>query len=89
MLLVPTIFTGVINKLCSDLTEIFGELFFINKYIDTITGRKYGNTASTIKKKRADFDGWFPLIVDTRLKNMDKIKLIGEWWRDALVQNLQ
>ena len=41
------------------------------------------------KKKRADVDGWCPSTVDTRLKNVGKIKLIGDWRRDTLVQNLQ
>ena len=41
------------------------------------------------KKKRADIDGWCLSTVDTRLKNMGKIKLIGDWRRDTLVQNLQ
>ena len=38
------------KKLCIGLTEIFGVFFFSDKYIDTITGRKYDNTAS-IKKE--------------------------------------
>ena len=41
------------------------------------------------KKKRADVVDWCPSTVDTRLKNMGKIKLIGDWQRDTLVQNLQ
>ena len=89
-MLVSTICTGAINKLCSGLTEIFGVFFFSDEYIDTITDRKYGNTASIKKrKKRADVDGWCPSTVNTRPKNKGTIKLIGDWRRDTLVQNLQ
>ena len=50
-MLVSTICTGAINKLGSGLTEIFGVFFFSDKYIDTITGRTYGNSVSVKKEK--------------------------------------
>ena len=41
------------------------------------------------KKKRADTDGWRPATLDKRLKDMNKNKHAGDWWRDTVVHNLR
>ena len=41
------------------------------------------------KKSRADVGGWRPSTDSTRLKNIAKIKLIGDWQRNTFMQNLQ
>ena len=41
------------------------------------------------KKKRKSVDRWYSSTVNTRPKNMGKIKLIRDWRRDTLMQNLQ
>ena len=41
-----------------------------------------------MNKKRADLNGWSPLTVDQKLKNLHKGKPTGDWRRDTKLHNL-